>query len=97
MSRSISLSSQTHEEKGLGSRKIIRINKRDYILRHKSVHLDKTYRIHRLKGTSRASKHGNIGGLIFDKKLKFVSQPINTILKNGSTSRKIVLISPLSI
>ncbi|KAL4592907.1 hypothetical protein LXL04_005914 [Taraxacum kok-saghyz] len=79
MTRSFSL-----EEKPIGSRKITGINKRDYILRQKSVHLDKTYRTHGLKGSSRSGKLGNIGGLILDKKLKSVSQSTQTILTSPS-------------
>ncbi|KAK9072052.1 hypothetical protein SSX86_008484 [Deinandra increscens subsp. villosa] len=82
--RSFSLSSQNHEEKPIGSRKINGISKRDYILRQKSVQLEKSYRTHGLKGASRAGKLGNIGGLVLDKKLKSVSESTSISLKNAS-------------
>ncbi|KAJ0901952.1 putative transcription factor C2H2 family [Helianthus annuus] len=80
--RSFSLSS--HEEKPIGSRKINGISKRDYLLRQKSVQLEKSYRTHGLKGVSRSGKLGNIGGLILDKKLKSVSESTSISLKNAS-------------
>ncbi|KAL8256183.1 hypothetical protein R6Q59_031250 [Mikania micrantha] len=84
ITRSFSLSSQNHEEKPIGSRKINGISKKDYILRQKSVQLEKSYRSHGLKGASRAGKLGNIGGLILDKKLKSVSESTSNSLKNAS-------------
>ncbi|GJT40686.1 putative E3 ubiquitin-protein ligase RF298 [Tanacetum coccineum] len=77
MTRSFSL-----EEKGVGSRKIT--GKRDYILRQKSVHLEKGYRSHGLKGSSRTVKLGNIGGFILDKKLKYVSETTSISPKSAS-------------
>ncbi|KAI7737866.1 hypothetical protein M8C21_000961 [Ambrosia artemisiifolia] len=84
ITRSLSLSSQSHEEKPIGSRKINGISKRDYLLRQKSVQLEKSYRTHGLKGASRAGKLGNIGGLILDKKLKSVSESTSISLKKAS-------------
>ncbi|XP_024986937.1 putative E3 ubiquitin-protein ligase RF298 [Cynara cardunculus var. scolymus] len=84
LSRSFSLSSKKHEEKVVGSRKITCISKRDYIPRQKSVHLEKSNRIHGLKGATRAGKLGNISGLILDKKLKSVSDSTGDSPKNGS-------------
>ncbi|KAI3823765.1 hypothetical protein L1987_05206 [Smallanthus sonchifolius] len=84
ISRSFSLSSPNHEEKPIGSRKINGISKRDYLLRQKSVQLEKSYRTHGLKASSRAGKLGNIGGLVLDKKLKSVSETTSISLKNAS-------------
>ncbi|KAF8027850.1 hypothetical protein BT93_E0700 [Corymbia citriodora subsp. variegata] len=48
-------------------------SKRDYALRQKSLHLEKHYRTYGSKGSSRAAKLGSLGGLMYDKKLKSMS------------------------
>ncbi|KAF7813709.1 putative E3 ubiquitin-protein ligase RF298 isoform X1 [Senna tora] len=55
--------------------------KRDYILRQKSFHVEKTYRTYGSKGSSRGAK---MSGLILDKKLKSVSESTTINLKNAS-------------
>ncbi|KVH95628.1 putative E3 ubiquitin-protein ligase RF298 [Cynara cardunculus var. scolymus] len=84
MSKSFSPSSQNQEEKVVGGRKITGINKRESILRQKSVHLEKSYRTYGSKGASRAGKLSNFGGLLLDKKLKSVSESTGINLKNLS-------------
>nr|GEV16790.1 putative E3 ubiquitin-protein ligase RF298 [Tanacetum cinerariifolium] len=83
VSKSFSPSSQNHEEK-VGGRKITGINKRESILRQKSVHLEKSYRTYGSKGVSRSGKLTNFGGLLLDKKLKSVSESTGINLKNIS-------------
>ncbi|XP_050217999.1 putative E3 ubiquitin-protein ligase RF298 isoform X2 [Mercurialis annua] len=71
------------EEKLIVSRKShSNSTKREYILRQKSLHLEKGYRIYGPKG-SRAGKLSGLGGLILDKKLKSVSDSAINI-KNAS-------------
>ncbi|XP_068326296.1 putative E3 ubiquitin-protein ligase RF298 isoform X2 [Pyrus communis] len=73
------------EEKLLSSRKVHSVTtKRDYMLRHKSLHLEKSYRTYGCKGSSRAGKLNGLGGLILDKKLKSVSDSTAVNLKNAS-------------
>ncbi|PIN08513.1 hypothetical protein CDL12_18905 [Handroanthus impetiginosus] len=77
------------EDKFMGSRKVSAITKREYILRQKSIHFEKHYRSHGLKGTSRPGKLGSFGGLVLDKKLKAVADSTginskNTTFKNGN-------------
>lgn len=55
--------------------------KRDYSLRQKSFHLEKSYRTYGPKGSSRA---GKLSGLILDKKLKSVSESSTINLKSAS-------------
>ncbi|XP_071705375.1 putative E3 ubiquitin-protein ligase RF298 [Rutidosis leptorrhynchoides] len=90
MSRSLSLSSQNHDEKPVGRRKIKSSSKRDYMLRQKSVNLEKRYRTYGLKGGSRS---GKLNGLTSDTKLKSVSQctsisPKNVQVSSTSTETK---------
>ncbi|KDP40062.1 hypothetical protein JCGZ_02060 [Jatropha curcas] len=60
------------EEKFIVSRKVQSTSgKREYILRQKSLHLEKGYRTYGPK--SRSGKLSGLGGLILDKKLKSVS------------------------
>ncbi|XP_048235056.1 putative E3 ubiquitin-protein ligase RF298 isoform X2 [Ricinus communis] len=71
------------EEKLIVSRKVhSNSTKREYILRQKSLHLEKGYRTYGPKG-SRAGKLSGLGGLILDKKLKSVSESAVNI-KNAS-------------
>ncbi|KAL4570253.1 hypothetical protein LXL04_025904 [Taraxacum kok-saghyz] len=83
-SSSFSPSSQNHEKKFVSGRKITGINKRESILRQKSVHLEKSYRTYGSKGSSRSGKLTNFGGLLLDKKLKSVSESTGINLKNLS-------------
>ncbi|TQD87742.1 hypothetical protein C1H46_026680 [Malus baccata] len=77
--------SPTVEEKLLSSRRVHSVTtKRDYMLRHKSLHLEKSYRTYGCKGSSRAGKLNGLGGLILDKKLKSVSDSTAVNLKNAS-------------
>ncbi|XP_071696941.1 putative E3 ubiquitin-protein ligase RF298 [Rutidosis leptorrhynchoides] len=69
------------EEKPVGSKKINGNSKRDYILRQKSVDLEKRYRTYGLK---RGSKSGKFGGVMLDKKQKSVSECTGVGLKNAS-------------
>ncbi|KAJ6911677.1 hypothetical protein NC652_022073 [Populus alba x Populus x berolinensis] len=72
------------EEKFIVSRKVHSgVNKREYILRQKSVHLEKSYRTYGSKA-SRAGKLSGLGGLILDKKLKSVSDSTSVNIKNAS-------------
>ncbi|KAK1408671.1 hypothetical protein QVD17_40646 [Tagetes erecta] len=84
VSKSFSPSSQNHEEKVVSGRKIIGINKRESIIRQKSVHLEKSYRTYASKGVLRSGKLTNFGGLLLDKKLKSVSESTGINLKNIS-------------
>ncbi|KAE9609575.1 hypothetical protein Lal_00006314 [Lupinus albus] len=58
-------------------------SKRDYILRQKSSHVEKSYRTYGSKGSSRGGKQSGLSGLILDKKLKSVSES-STINKSAS-------------
>ncbi|XP_071701939.1 putative E3 ubiquitin-protein ligase RF298 [Rutidosis leptorrhynchoides] len=78
------IKSQNHEEKVVGGRKVIGINKRESIIRQKSVHLEKSYRAYGSKGVSRSGKVTNFKGLLLDKKLKSVSESTGINLKNIS-------------
>ncbi|KAL6955317.1 hypothetical protein U1Q18_031072 [Sarracenia purpurea var. burkii] len=68
----VTMQSHAPEEKKFGgSKKITGITKREYILRQKSLHLEKSYRTYGSKGSSsRAGKLSSFGGLMLDKKLK---------------------------
>lgn len=70
------------EEKFVCGRKF-HSTKREYILRHKSLHLEKNYRTYGSKGSSRVKLSG-LGGLISDKKVKPVSEAIAVNIKNAS-------------
>lgn len=73
------------EEKLGSSRRVHSVSaKREYMLRQKSLHLDKSYRTYGTKGTSRSGKLGGLGGLILDKKLKAVADTTAINLKNAS-------------
>lgn len=67
------------EEKFGSSRRVHSVStKREYMLRQKSPHLEKTYR----KGSSR--KLGSLGSFLLDKKLKAVSDSTAINFKNAS-------------
>ncbi|XVF66330.1 hypothetical protein PTKIN_Ptkin10aG0026800 [Pterospermum kingtungense] len=72
--------SSTLEDKSASSRKI-HSTKREYILRQKSIHLEKNYRTYGSKGSARAKLSG-LGGLILDKKLKSMSDSASVNIKN---------------
>ncbi|KAK4586995.1 hypothetical protein RGQ29_023934 [Quercus rubra] len=73
------------EEKFGGSRKVHSgTTKREYILRQKSLHVEKHYRTYGSKGSSRGGKLSAFGGLILDKKLKSVSESAAVNLKSAS-------------
>ncbi|KAM7462997.1 hypothetical protein LguiA_031118 [Lonicera macranthoides] len=75
--------SSDHEEKFTGCRKISGITKREYILRQKSLRLEKSYRAYGSKGASRSGKLSSFGGLMLDKKLKSASDS-GISVKNAS-------------
>ncbi|KAK7363659.1 hypothetical protein VNO77_05809 [Canavalia gladiata] len=58
--------------------------KRDYFLRQKSFHVEKSYRTYGSKGSSRGGKLNGLSGLILDKKLKSVSETSTINLKSAS-------------
>lgn len=72
------------EEKSGTVRKVHSSTKRDYFLRHKSFHVEKSYRIYGSKGSSREGKLNGLSGLILDKKLKSVSESSTINLKSAS-------------
>lgn len=74
------------EEKFVSSRKMHSgSTKREYILRQKSLHLEKNYRTYGPKASSRAGKLSGLGSLILDKKLKSVSDTASVNTKNTSS------------
>ncbi|KAL0548309.1 hypothetical protein IC582_012757 [Cucumis melo] len=84
---SVAVNSQTSvsEEKIESSRKVhSNITKREYMLRQKSLHVDKNFRTYGPKGSSRAGKLTGLGGLMLDKKLKSVSGSTAVNFKNAS-------------
>ncbi|CAK9161922.1 unnamed protein product [Ilex paraguariensis] len=86
--KSLSLSGASHspvpEEKFGTSRKISGTARREYILRQKSMHLEKHHRTYGSKGATRAGKLSSFGGLILDKKLKSVSEATGVTVKGTS-------------
>ncbi|KAK7348172.1 hypothetical protein VNO80_22722 [Phaseolus coccineus] len=58
--------------------------RRDYILRHKSFHVEKSHRSCGSKGSSRGGKLNGLGGLILDTKLKPASESSTINLKDAS-------------
>lgn len=72
------------EEKFVGSRKVSGITKREYILRQKSMHLEKHYRTHGSKGASRARKPSSFGGFVLDEKRKAIADFTGVNVKNPS-------------
>ncbi|KAL3505823.1 hypothetical protein ACH5RR_031205 [Cinchona calisaya] len=83
--RNFSLAGASHlpnsEEKFVGSRKVSGITKREYILRQKSLHLEKHHRTYSSKGGSRTGKLNGFGDLVLDKKLKPIAEStgVNTM------------------
>ncbi|XP_038702530.1 putative E3 ubiquitin-protein ligase RF298 [Tripterygium wilfordii] len=77
--------SSAREEKFGSSKKVHSASsKREYILRQKSLHVEKNYRTYGSKGSSRAGKLSGLGGLILDKKLRSVSESTAVHIKNAS-------------
>ncbi|KAK4372500.1 hypothetical protein RND71_007884 [Anisodus tanguticus] len=69
----------TVKEEFVGSRKVSGITKREYILRQKSLHLEKHYRT---KGVCR--KLDDFSGLVLDNKLKSMADSAGMNIKNAS-------------
>ncbi|KAF3631049.1 putative E3 ubiquitin-protein ligase-like isoform X3 [Capsicum annuum] len=76
----------TVEEEYVGSRKVSGITKREYILRQKSLHLEKHYRTYGSKGICR--KLNGFSGLVFDNKLKSMADSAGMNIKNTSLKVK---------
>ncbi|GFZ14066.1 RING/U-box superfamily protein [Actinidia rufa] len=93
------MQSHAPDEKFGGSRKISGITKREYILRQKSFHLEKSYCTYGSKGSSRAGKLSSFGSLILDEKLKSVSVTTSANLKSASLkiSKNIAVDTELSL
>ncbi|CAA3012036.1 E3 ubiquitin- ligase RF298 [Olea europaea subsp. europaea] len=72
------------EEKFVGSRKVSGITKREYILRQKSMHLEKHYRTQGSKGAPRARKPRSFGSFVLDEKRKAVADFTGVNVKNPS-------------
>ncbi|KAJ1428815.1 Zinc finger, RING-type [Sesbania bispinosa] len=73
------------EEKCCSVKKVLPSStKRDYILRQKSFHVEKSYRTYGSKASSRGGKLSGLSGLILDKKLKSVSESTTINLKSAS-------------
>ncbi|CAN4113521.1 unnamed protein product [Withania somnifera] len=70
------------EEEFVGSRKVSGITKREYILRQKSLHLEKHYRTYSSKGVGR--KLNGFSGLVLDNKLKSMADSTGMNIKNTS-------------
>ncbi|XP_061359673.1 putative E3 ubiquitin-protein ligase RF298 [Gastrolobium bilobum] len=86
-SSSTALASQSPlvEEKSGSARKVHSSStKRDYILRQKPFHVEKSYRTYGSKGSSRGGKLSGLSGLLLDKKLKSVSESTAVNLKSAS-------------
>ncbi|OIT39512.1 PREDICTED: putative E3 ubiquitin-protein ligase RF298 isoform X1 [Nicotiana attenuata] len=73
----------TVDEEFVGSRKLSGITKREYILRQKSLHLEKHYRTYGSKGVCR--KLNGFGGLVLDNKLKSMADSAGMNIKNASS------------
>lgn len=77
------------EEKIGSSRKFhSNITKREYMLRQKSLHVEKNFRTYGPKGSSRGGKLTGLGGLMLDKKIKSVSSSTSVNFKNASKISK---------
>ncbi|CAN4097691.1 unnamed protein product [Withania somnifera] len=77
----------TAVEKFVASRKVSGITKREYILRQKSLQLEKYNRTSGSRGASR--KLRSFGGLVSDKKLKSLADSASMKMKNASMVNKI--------
>ncbi|XP_059299038.1 putative E3 ubiquitin-protein ligase RF298 [Lycium ferocissimum] len=77
----------TSVEKFVASRKVSGITKREYILRQKSLQLEKFNRTSGSKGASR--KLRSFGGLVLDKKLKSLADSASMKMKNSMKVNKI--------
>ncbi|XP_026663938.2 putative E3 ubiquitin-protein ligase RF298 [Phoenix dactylifera] len=80
-SSSSTISQSLREGKPVGSRRVhVGSSKREFILRQKSIHFEKSYRALGSKAAFRACKQSGLGDLILDRKSKpiFNSKIINT-------------------
>ncbi|XP_061367944.1 putative E3 ubiquitin-protein ligase RF298 isoform X2 [Gastrolobium bilobum] len=83
--KAFSSAGTSQEEKCGNVRKVhFGSTKRDYFLRQKSFHVEKSYRTYGSKGSSRGGKLSGLSGLILDKKLKSVSESSTINLKSAS-------------
>ncbi|KAK4370504.1 hypothetical protein RND71_009979 [Anisodus tanguticus] len=81
-------------EKFVASRKVSGITKREYILRQKSLQLQKDNRTSGSRGTSR--KLRSFGGLVLDEKIKSLADSASMKMKNASIKvNKILVAIPL--
>ncbi|KAJ8563583.1 hypothetical protein K7X08_032035 [Anisodus acutangulus] len=84
----------TAVEKFVASRKVSGITKREYILRQKSLQLQKGNRTSGSRGTSR--KLRSFGGLVLDEKIKSLADSASMKMKNASIKvNKILVAIPL--
>ncbi|XP_010914339.1 putative E3 ubiquitin-protein ligase RF298 isoform X2 [Elaeis guineensis] len=87
-SSSSTISHSLQEGKSVGSRRVpLGSSKREFILRHKSIHFEKSYRALGSKAAFRASKQSNLGGLILDRKCNPISN--SKMINMKSTSIKV--------
>ncbi|XP_031399533.1 putative E3 ubiquitin-protein ligase RF298 [Punica granatum] len=84
--KSFSSSHSQPVEKSVSNKKVLSsINKREYLLRQKSLHLEKHSRTHGCKGSSRAGKLSSLSGSsVLEKKPKPVSDSNSISLKTAS-------------
>ncbi|XP_074587453.1 putative E3 ubiquitin-protein ligase RF298 [Curcuma longa] len=81
----ISLSTHVEESLSISNRKAHPSSlKREYVLRQKSIHSEKSFRALGSKAVSRACKQSGLGSLIFDRKLKTISDSSRINLKSSS-------------
>lgn len=79
------VSRSSQEEKSISSRKADPSSlKREYVLRQKSIHSEKSFRALGAKAVSRACKQSGLGSLIFDRKSKTISDSSRISLKSSS-------------
>ncbi|XP_042440625.1 putative E3 ubiquitin-protein ligase RF298 isoform X2 [Zingiber officinale] len=82
---SSSVPQSSQEEKSISSRKThLSSLKREYVLRQKSIHSEKSFRPLGSKAVSRACKQSGLGSLIFDRKSKTISDSSRISLKSSS-------------
>ncbi|XP_008778409.2 putative E3 ubiquitin-protein ligase RF298 [Phoenix dactylifera] len=87
-SSSSTISQSLQEGKPIGSRRVhLGSSKREFILRQKSIHFEKSYRALGSKAAFRACKQSGLGGLILDRKSKPISN--SKIINMKSTSIKV--------
>ncbi|RZS08191.1 hypothetical protein BHM03_00039128 [Ensete ventricosum] len=82
---SVVVSRSSQEEKPVGSRKVhVGSSKREFVLRQKSVHFEKSYRSLGSKAASRACKQSGLSSLILNRKCNPVSDSASMSLKSSS-------------